>query len=98
MSELKGVITRPDFISIRSTEISKALGKRHDHVLEDIRRIYKALDFDKNWQLGTYVDDKGRTYPCYYLDKKMALVLLTSYDTASRFKVIEHFINSGGHL
>lgn len=98
MSELKSLIARPDFIFVRSIEISKQLGKRHDNVLEDIRRIYKSLGFDKNRLLGTYKDDKGRTYPCYYLDKHMVLVLLTSYDTVSRYKVIEHFINSGGYL
>ena len=98
MSKLNDLVCRPEFLSVSSNEVAKEFGKRHDHVLRDIRVIFNWLGLPEDHLSGTYTDDKGRVYPCYRLDRKLALVLLTSYDNASRLKVIEHFIENGGQL
>lgn len=98
MSKLKNLVCRPEFLSVSSNEIAKEFGKRHDHVLRDIRVILHSLGLPEDHLSGTYTDAMGRIYPCFRLDRKLAMVLLTSYDNVSRLKVIEHFIKNGGHL
>ncbi|CTS08579.1 TPA: Rha family transcriptional regulator [Escherichia coli] len=98
MSKLRGLVCRPDFLTISSNEIAKEFGKRHDNVLQDIRRILRSLNLPEDHLAGEYADERGRLYPCFRLDKRLALVLLTSYDNVSRLKVIEYFIENGGRL
>ena len=98
MSKLKDLVCRPDFLSVSSNEVAKEFGKRHDHVLRDIRVILNSLGLPEDHLSGTYTASLGRVYPCFRLNRQLAMVLLTSYDNVSRLKVIEHFIENGGRL
>ena len=65
-----------------SREISELTGKRHDHVLRDIRTMIEQLsttpDLGWNCETATYVDAKGESREMYRLDKDTTCLLYTS--------------------
>ena len=54
-----------------SQKIATAFGKRHDHILRDIRKLQ---DYDNAlkqlFTLTGYKDKHGREYPMYYMTKE----------------------------
>jgi phage regulator Rha-like protein len=73
-------------------EIAKLTGKRHDHVMRDIRLIANRLEDSPN--LGgeivesEYKAGNGKLEVCYQLDSEAALLVVTGYDDVARAKVI----------
>lgn len=88
--------------TISSREVADMTGKRHDHVMRDIRNIEENLtapdlgaltdsNLNSLWTLGTYVDGKGERRPVYYLTKKGSLLLATKYSDQIRLQLIERW-------
>jgi len=71
------IIKRDGGAYIDSREIAEAIGKRHDHLLRDIKGYSNIMEkpiapsFGVNdfFLESTYVDSIGRTLPCYLLSK-----------------------------
>ena len=82
-------------LTMTSREIAALTGKRHDHVLRDIRAMMGALDQSPNLGAGcktsTYTNAAGQSYPQYELDKDTCLTLLLGYDAVARFKVVKRW-------
>ena len=58
-------LVNSDELAMSSLEIAELTGKRHDHVLADIRKMLTEL-YGEGGILkveDTYRDSKGRTYP-----------------------------------
>jgi len=78
-------------ISMTSRDIAELTGKRHDHVMRDIRLEIEALGEIDAPIFGAvdYKDKKGEKRPMYSFGKKGAMQLALKYDAVTRFKVIE---------
>ena len=83
-------------VSMNSKEIAELTGKKHSHVLRDIREMLSALshdpDLDHAESQGVLVHRDSRQYVTLVeLDKDHTLTLVTGYDTLSRFRVIKRW-------
>lgn len=61
--------------TLTSLEVAEMVGRRHDQVIRDIRKIIEQLNDHKNVDVDyftedTYKDGKGEIRPCYLLTKK----------------------------
>lgn len=93
MYDMNQLATVP--VTMTSLEISEMTGKRHDHVLRDIRNILNSIENSspQNWGLencsaDTYLDERNRPREMYRLDKKFTLVLITGYSIPLRVAVV----------
>ena len=69
-----------------SLEIAEITGKRHDHVLRDIRKMLTELETDApdlgseiKYAETTYQTNRGRFEPLTVLDKELTFTLLSRY-------------------
>ena len=78
-------------LKMTSIELSEITGKRHDHILRDIRNEIEALGEINApiFGLVEYTDAKGEKRPCYTFGKKGAMQLALKYDAITRHRVIE---------
>lgn len=77
--------------TMSSREIAELCGKRHDHVMTDIRKMLSDLNLNAPDFSGTYKTDKGNTYECFNLPKRETLILVSGYDIATRAKIIDRW-------
>ncbi|KEC57556.1 Rha family transcriptional regulator, partial [Bartonella henselae] len=73
--------------TMSSREIAELCGKRHDHVMRDIKKMLEELNAPKFGVVdfsGYYLDSKGESRPCYNLPKRECLILVSGYSTALR--------------
>ncbi|WP_434706408.1 phage regulatory protein/antirepressor Ant [Pseudomonas sp. Z1-12] len=78
-------VSRP---TMSSNEIAELTGKRHDHVMRDIRNMLSELQITDPKFGGTYLDGSGRSMPCFHLDRELTETLVTGYSIPLRHKVI----------
>ncbi len=75
-------------------KITELCGKRHDNIMRDIKKTLEelnALKFEEVDFGGHYLDNKGESRPCYNLPKRECLILVSSYSTALRAKIIDRW-------
>lgn len=83
----------PQQQTITSLQIAAIIGRRHNNVLRDIRKMEQAwqkingIKFD----LINYCDVRGRLQPCYKLTKLESLYVATKFDDESRAKLISRW-------
>ncbi|WP_336277127.1 Rha family transcriptional regulator [Bartonella sp. CB178] len=84
--------------TMSSLEIAELCGKRHDHVMRDIKKMLEELyDEDTAPKFGVsefselYRDSTGRTLPCYNLPKRECLILVSGYSTTLRAKIVDRW-------
>lgn len=77
-------------VTMTSKELAEITGRRHDHVIRDIRDEISKIDEDVSPLFGeTYYRDKqNREQPCYVLTKEGVMVLALRYDANARIKVV----------
>ena len=80
-------------LTITSLEVAELTGKRHDHVMRDIRNIISQLDeiSRPNFGESTYTSDRGKEYPIFNLTKEGCLCLVSGYDANLRMKIINRW-------
>ncbi|EJF79097.1 rha family phage regulatory protein [Bartonella sp. DB5-6] len=77
-----------------SREIAELCKKQHAHIMRDIKKMLEELNGSKSGLvdfIGTYVDAKGESRPCYNLPKRECLILVSGYSTALRAKIIDRW-------
>ena len=80
-------------VKMSSLEIAEICDKRHDNVVADIRKMLESLGIATSPEIsGDYTDDKGRKYPCYYLNFELTTTLMTGYRVDLRHKVIKRWM------
>lgn len=77
--------------TITSREIADITGKRHDHVMRDIRSIFSRLGVDASKFQDTYTSLQNKQINCYNLPRREADLLLTGYGPEIRAKVIDRW-------
>ncbi|MFJ2447310.1 phage antirepressor KilAC domain-containing protein [Pseudomonas sp. NPDC087626] len=82
----------PEAITMSSREIAELTGKRHDHVMRDIRKMLEDLDISNAPKFGgVYTDSKNEQRPCFNLPRREVDILLTGYSVPLRAKVIDRW-------
>lgn len=77
-------------VSMTSLEIAELTGKRHAHVIRDIKKMQSELSEPKFGLAEiSYTDDQGKPRPAYELDKRHTLILVTGYSVKLRASVID---------
>ena len=101
---------KQDVARVDSLFVAEAFGKRHDHVIRDIRKIAApnsgvSKEFAEcNFALGSYKDKQNQTRPCYYLTRDGFTMLVMGYTGKKamtfkelyikRFNEMEEFIST----
>lgn len=75
--------------TMTSREIAELTGKRHDHVMRDIRSMLEQLEKDAPSFGEIYIDGMGRKQTQFRLDRLHVECLLTGYSIPLRMKVLE---------
>ncbi len=77
-------------VTMTSKELAEITGRRHDHVIRDIRDEISKIDEDVSPLFGEthYRDKQNREQPCYVLTKEGVMVLALRYDANARIKVV----------
>lgn len=82
-------------LTMSSREIAELTGKRHDHVLRDIRVMLSGLELDKpdspNFG-GIYIDDSNRRRECFLLPKDLTITLISGYNVKMRHTITTRWI------
>lgn len=85
-------VTAPSTVqTMSSKEIADLTGKRHDHVLADIRNMFEQLKIDSTEFSGQYKDSTGRLLPCFNLDKELSTCLVSGYNVQLRMAIIKRW-------
>jgi len=80
-------------VKMTSLDIAEVTGKRHDHVMRDIKNEINELGKEISRPIfgeSTYRNDRGREYPCYEFGKDGAMQLALKYDAKTRYNVIKY--------
>lgn len=87
MNEL--VIMRNQDAVTTSLIVAEVFGKRHDHVLQDIKNLIPEITGVKMFDESTYKNSRGREYPMYYMNRDGFTLLVMGYTgkEALRFKL-----------
>ena len=59
--------------------IAEKTGKRHDHVVADIRKMFAKLNLHAPDFSGTYQTARGNTYTEYLLPERYLMNILMGY-------------------
>lgn len=76
-------------LTMTSVEIAELTGKRHDHVLTDIRKM--LVEIQSPEKSGDYKDSRSRSQPCLLLDKDESLCLVAGYSAQLRMRIIRRW-------
>ena len=74
--------------AMTSLEIAEITGKKHAHVMRDIRSLIEQGINGSNFGLVSYKDKKGEVRPMFELTPKGCLILASGYDALLREKII----------
>lgn len=85
-------IVKMTALTMSSREIAELTGKRHDHVLRDVRVLQEQLGSMFGGSPQDWVHPQnGQTYEEFVLDKDTCLTLLLGYDAVARMKVVKRW-------
>ncbi len=79
--------------TMSSREIAELTGKRHDHVMRDIRKMLVELHGEEALPRfgGSYTGQDNTARPCFDLPKRESLILVSGYDVSMRAKIIDRW-------
>lgn len=77
--------------TMSSLEIAELTGKRHSHILRDIRAMIDQLGDERNSGSVQYRAGNGEMRPMHNLDYDQTMTLLTGYSTPLRHKVVKRW-------
>ena len=81
-----------DNLKMSSREIASFTGKRHDHVMRDIEKMFAELNIHAPHFWGTYKTRNGNEYGCFNLPKRETLILISGYSAKVRAVIVDRWI------
>lgn len=78
-------------LTMSSLQIAEYTGKRHDHVIRDIRNMLEALGAAPNFGVGSYFDKNNQERMMYELDEDHTITLVSGYDVKMRMTIIKEW-------
>lgn len=90
MNELMNITAQPG-LTMSSLEIAAYAGKRHDHVMRDIKSMLEELGANAPNFGGVYIGGNGEPRPCFHLPKRETMILVTGYSVSKRAAVIDRW-------
>lgn len=78
-------------LTMNSLQIAEYTGKRHDHVIRDIRNMLEALGAAPNFGVGSYFDKNNQERMMYELDEDHTITLVSGYDVKMRMAIIKEW-------
>ena len=78
-------------LTMSSLEIAKLTGKRHDHVLADIRAMLEGLEIEATEFSGAYKMPSGQNTTLYSLPKRECFILVSGYNLKLRAAIIDRW-------
>lgn len=89
MNNALNTTTNAAITSMTSKEIAELTGKRHDHVLVDVRTMLEALGLGAPEFSGTYSHPQNsQSYPCFVLPKDLTMTLVSGYNVVMRHRIV----------
>lgn len=90
MSELLPIMNeKASTLTMSSVEIAQLCEKRHDHVMNDIRKMLDELNLHAPDFSGTYKTSQGNEYQCFFLPKREVMILVSGYRIDLRAKIVD---------
>lgn len=85
-------ITNSTALTMSSLEIAGLTGKRHDHVVRDVKKMFSDLGdtFPQKW--GKVPSGNGRPLEVINLPKRETLILVSGYSTELRARIIDRWM------
>lgn len=77
--------------TMSSVEISELTGKRHDHVMEDIRTMFRELGVNAPDFSGTQKYGNNNTRTIFNLPKRETMILISGYSIKLRAKIVDRW-------
>lgn len=77
-------------IKMTSKEVADLTGKKHKDVMRDIRVLDSQLGGSK-FALSSYESSQGKKVPCYELNKKEVLIIVSGYNVILRSAIIDRW-------
>ena len=85
------IATQSSEMTMSSLEIAKLTGKRHDHVMTDIRNMLEELGLATPEFSGVYKADNKQMYECFKLPKNLTIALVSGYNIKLRLAIIDRW-------
>ncbi len=79
-----------------SREIAELTGKRHDHVIRDIKVMLEDLGEAVFKFGGSYRGADGTLRPCFNLPKRETMILVSGYSVVLRARIVDRWMELEG--
>lgn len=79
-------------IRMTSLDVSEIVGKKHQHIMRDIRNEIESLGVEVGQSIfgqSSYYNSQNKKQPCYEFGKDGAMQLALKYDAKTRYRVIK---------
>lgn len=77
--------------TMSSVEIADLTGKRHDHVMRDIKVMLDELQTPAPNFGGSYLGANRKQLPCFNLPRRECLILVSGYSVELRARIIDRW-------
>ena len=79
--------------TMSSKEIAELTGKRHDHVMRDIRVMLAEIHGEDGLPNfgASYLNEQNKPQPCFNLPKRETLILISGYSVKMRTRIIDRW-------
>jgi phage antirepressor YoqD-like protein len=88
---MNNLSTISELKTMSSIEIASLTGKRHDHILSDIRRILLEVEIDSTQFKGVYKDQQLIDRPCFNLPRRECDLVIAGYSAKYRLAIIDRW-------
>jgi anti-repressor protein len=78
--------------TMSSIEIADLTGKKHAHVMRDIRNMFESLGIEDNPFLDSRINGQNKEMPLFNLPREECTILVSGYDITLRAKIVRRWL------
>ncbi len=87
------LIENEEVFTITSLQIAEQTGKRHDHVMRDIKAMLEGIEISLPKFGGSYINSRNQEQPMLILPEREAMILASGYDVKLRALFVDAFLS-----